>query len=293
MTLRPKDTKTKRRNNKGEDMKKLITVMLILLPLLIALSNDFPTIKGWEKAGEIKTYYPNNLWEYINGAADNFVSYGLKELNYCDIKKDSLIVTVNIYNMNNPLNAYGIYTSEKGAEQTTYDIGVESILSLPYQCLLLKDQYYVKIDVYEGQLTEEIAVQLLKAVSEALPGSNEPPEVLKTLPSENKIKDSENFIKENFLGLEVLKNCAFAEYKTDTTEYKVFKAIVNKEEEKEYVSNLKKKWDIQQFKDMEILYRKVPYSGYVGVSTIDNTITGIAGIEDLQLLFSALYDLRK
>jgi len=273
-------------------MKKIIIAILIILPLFFALSNDFPSIKGWEKAGEVKTYYPENLWEYINGAADNFLSYGFKELNYCDIRKDSLIVTVNIYDMGNSLNAYGIYISEKGAEQETLDIGVESIVSLPYQCLLLKGQYYVKIDVYEGQLTKDKAVQLLKAVSDALTGSDEPPEELALLPSKNKIKESENFINENFLGLEVLTNCLYAEYIADSTEYKIFKVIVNEESKKEYLTLLKEKWDAEKYKDIEILYRKVPYSGYVGVSIIDNTITGIAGIEDLKQLFNTLYNLR-
>ncbi len=274
-------------------MKKLLIVFLVCLPLITLFSDDFPSIKGWQKAGEVKTYYPDNLWEYINGAADNFLSYGFKELNYCDMSKDELTVTVNIYDMGNVLNAFGVYTSEKGTDQETLDIGVESILSLPYQCLLLKGQYYIKIDAFEGEITEEKGKALLKTVSEALPGSNELPEELAMLPLKNKTEGSENFIRENFLGLEVLKNCVFAEYKEDKSEYKVFLVVFEQEVEKDYFSQLKEKWDDKEYKDLRIMYREVPYSGYVGVCLIDNRITGIAGIENQKELFKKLYTLKK
>ncbi len=273
-------------------MKKLLVIILVTIPLFSMFAKDFPSIKGWEKAGEVKTYYSDNLWEYINGAAENFLSYGFVELNYCDMQKDDLIVTVNIYDMGNNLNAFGIYTSEKGRDQETLDMGVESILSLPYQCLQLKGQYYIKIDAFEGELTEKKALALLTAVSEALPGSNDPPEELAMLPTENKIKGSENYIRENFLGLEILKNSVFAEYKEGKKEYKVFKIILDEGAEKKYLGQLKDKWDTKNYKDMDILYRQVPYSGYVGVSLIDNTITGIAGIEKEKVLFKKLYDLK-
>ncbi|MFO7888835.1 MAG: DUF6599 family protein [bacterium] len=274
-------------------MKKLFIIILATIPLFLVLAGDFPSIKGWEKAGEVKTYYADNLWEYINGAAENFLSYGFVELNYCDMQKGDLIVTVNIYDMGNALNAFGIYTSEKGTDQETLDIGVESILSLPYQCLQLKGQYYIKIDAFEGKLTKEKTEALLTAVSEALPGSNEVPGELAMLPSENKIEGSENFIRENFLGLEILKNSVFAEYKEGKNKYKVFKVILDKGAEKKYFDTLKDKWDSKKYKNMDILYRQVPYSGYVGVSFIDNTITGIAGIEKEKDLFKKIYNLKK
>lgn len=274
-------------------MKKLLTVILIITSLLTVFSQDFPSIEGWERAGEVKTYYADNLWEYINGAAENFLSYGFVELNYCDMQQGDLIVTVNIYDMGNALNAFGIYTSEKGTDQETLDIGVQSILSLPYQCLQLKGQYYIKIDAFEGVLTKETATSLLQAVSEALPGSNESPEELEMLPTDNRIKDSENFIRENFLGLEILKNSVFAEYKKGKKEFKVFKVILENGAEKKYLDQLKEKWDSKKYKDMEILYRQVPYSGYVGVSLIDNNITGIAGIEKEKDLFKKIYNLKK
>lgn len=273
-------------------MKKILLLCLLILPLTILLSMDFPAIPGWQQVGEVRTYHSDNLWEYINGAADHFISYGFKELTYADISKDKLTVTVNIYDMGNDLNAFGIYTSEKGGEQETLDIGVESILSLPYQCLLLKGKYYIKIDVFEGKLTPEKGKTLLKAVAEAVPGSNDVPKEFALLPEENKIQGSENFIKENFLGLEVLKNCVFAEYEEDTLKYKIFKVMVTEEGEKDYCNQLKEEWKEKEIKNCSILYREVPYAGYVGVCRMDDYITGIAGIEDQQKLFEKLYTLK-
>jgi len=272
-------------------MKKIVIIFLIIHPLTVLFSFDFPSLPGWQQVGEVKMYHSDNLWEYINGAADHFISYGFEELTYGDISKDELTVTVNIYDMGNNLNAFGIYTSEKGREQETLDIGIESLLSLPYQCLLLKGQYYIKIDVFEGELTREKGIELLKALSDAMPGSNEVPKELALLPAENKVEGTENFIKEDFLGLETLSNCVFAEYKEDTLQYRVFKVIIAEEQVKEYYSKLEEKWNQKEFKGCSILFREVPYAGYVGVCLIDGINTGVAGLEDKQKLFENLYTL--
>ncbi|MEJ2628983.1 MAG: hypothetical protein P8078_10545, partial [bacterium] len=95
-------------------MKKIVIIFLIILPLTVLFSFDFPSLPGWQQVGEVKMYHSDNLWEYINGAADHFISYGFEELTYGDISKDELTVTVNVYDMGSVLNAFGIYTSEKG-----------------------------------------------------------------------------------------------------------------------------------------------------------------------------------
>ena len=40
----------------------------------------FPDIAGMYKTGLPNTYIPENLYEYINGAAESYLAYGFQEL---------------------------------------------------------------------------------------------------------------------------------------------------------------------------------------------------------------------
>jgi len=57
-------------------------------------SKLFPEIKGWEISGEIKVYTPETLYDYINGAAELYLSYDFQELQvaeYLNEKNASII----------------------------------------------------------------------------------------------------------------------------------------------------------------------------------------------------------
>ena len=74
-------------------MKKGCLIAFFLFAYLISgvvdppevLSSDwgkfkFPEITGWKQSGEIQTFTPKTLFEYINGAADLYIMYDFQEL---------------------------------------------------------------------------------------------------------------------------------------------------------------------------------------------------------------------
>ncbi|MBU0985670.1 MAG: hypothetical protein KKH68_00325, partial [Proteobacteria bacterium] len=66
----------------------------------------------WKLAEQPYRYIPPNLYEYINGAAEFFIAYGFTELagaNYAPVSGDKDTVTVDIYDMGNKLNAFGVF----------------------------------------------------------------------------------------------------------------------------------------------------------------------------------------
>ena len=46
---------------------------------------DFPAVEGWAQAGEVLIYDADNLWEYINGAAELFVEFGVQTTRVADL----------------------------------------------------------------------------------------------------------------------------------------------------------------------------------------------------------------
>ena len=53
-------------------------IMLLLMSVIGSNATDFPDIKGWQPQGEVLRYNSENLYEYINGAADQFIAYGFQ-----------------------------------------------------------------------------------------------------------------------------------------------------------------------------------------------------------------------
>ena len=46
------------------------------------LAGLFPEIAGWQKKGAVEIFSPENLYEYIDGAAENFIGYDFRSWRY-------------------------------------------------------------------------------------------------------------------------------------------------------------------------------------------------------------------
>jgi len=61
-----------------------------------------------------KTYTPDTLYEYIDGAADVFLSFDFQKLASLTYENHSKsTITVDIYRHNSERNGFGIYSQEK------------------------------------------------------------------------------------------------------------------------------------------------------------------------------------
>ena len=262
---------------------KILNLILIIILLIISplQANDFPDIKGWKPASEVLSYNPDNLYEYINGAADQFIAYGFQELVSCDLTSANLQVTVDIYDMGTRLNAFGMFRTESPRDQQAMAIGTEAYISPPYQCLLLKENYYVKVNAYEGEITNDNGKPLLEALAKALPGEAGYPKELQFLPPAGKLPASESYARQAFLGLSELTNCVYAIYKDGEKEFKYFVIILPGKETNESIwEKLYEKWKQADHKKCAILVKKVPYMGITGVVLTDKKIVGVTECAD-------------
>jgi hypothetical protein len=242
---------------------------------------NFPEIEGWTANSDVMTYDPDNLWEYINGEADQFLDYGFQELKVREFSQDTISISIDIYNMGNRLNAFGIYASERPENERTLKIGTEAVISPPSQCLLLKDKFYIKIYAFEGQISDDIGKTIMQSVAKSLPGQNNFPEELYLLLSEGKIEQSERFILEGYLGLTELKSSLFADYQDDNGDtYQYFYIILQAHESvNAFFKKLDKKWREDQIDGKIVRIREVPYQGYTGIIVVKDRICGVSNIK--------------
>ncbi|MDZ7336596.1 MAG: hypothetical protein ONB32_15705 [candidate division KSB1 bacterium] len=274
--------------------------IVVVLPwmFLLAVSSlqafDFPDISGWQPISDVMSYTPENLYEYIDGAADQFIAYGFVELLSRDLASDSLQVTVDIYDMGELLNAYGIYRNERPRNVATMAIGTEAYIAPPYQALMFKANYYVKINAFEGEINSENVLGLLKALAAALPGETEFPEQLSQLPATGRIQDSEGYTRQAFIGLPELNRCLYAFYQADSKQFRHFVLLPDENiNQTEIWQELSQKWRRIQHNNRFVLFRSVPYVGLIGVIQVGQKIVGVTDCEDQAELLARLSAVEK
>jgi len=275
-------------------MKKttiILAALLLLFPVM-SQAEEFPKVEGWHPEGKVKVYGQDNLWEYINGAAERFVMYGFQILRFREFSRGELMMTAEIYDMGSPLNAFGIYTTERPGEGKRLSIGSEAVIG-PSHCLLFKDRYYIKVIMLRGLLDDESAEALLKSIETHIKGKSGFPPELNILPTRERVFGSEKYVTEAYMGLSELKNVLFADYKDSKgSEYRFFGVIQTPDATVEKVwEKLSGKWTSAIFREHTVLYRDVPYEGKIGIIRRGKEIMGVSGVSDETEMYKYLAEI--
>jgi len=181
-------------------------------------------IKGWKVTSGPQFFEPQNLWKYINGQAEMYLDYGFElvataEYTTLDGFKS---MAIEIYQMQSPKHAFGIYAAERSPHDSFIKVGVQGYLS-ENVLNFWKGLYYVKLTSFQtSSETKEILMKLAVVIDNKIKGSYSEPELFACFPEDNKVKMSERFIPKNFLGLSFLKDGYRAEYKRGGSSYQVF-----------------------------------------------------------------------
>jgi hypothetical protein len=70
---------------------------------------NFPELKGYKISYNYPVYTPDNLWDYIDGAADTYLAFGFENLHIAEYSKGKNIIKVEIYKHPDNVQAFGIY----------------------------------------------------------------------------------------------------------------------------------------------------------------------------------------
>jgi len=175
-------------------------------------------------ASEPRVYEPDNLWEYIDGAADLYLFYGFRKVITTEyaVGADSSSANVEIYCMESPTHAFGIYAAERSPEEQPVAIGVQGYMG-PDVLNFYKGPYYVKMLSFAPSKDASASLaQMGRSIADKIPGEFKEPEVFRYFPAENRVKQSERYIPTNFLGQSYLENGYLCDYSSDPETYQVF-----------------------------------------------------------------------
>ena len=203
----------------------LILGLIILSCAMVVEAKDFkfPEVTGWKQSGDIQTYIPPTLYEYINGAADLYLMYDFEELKvaeYLNERKASVIV--DVYRHKTSTHAFGIYSQERLPNANFIDVGAQGYIENNV-FNFLTGPYYVKMSSYNtGSEDREVLLAFAQKVSENLGKKGTLPSILTTFPAEGKVENSEKFVAKDFLGYSFLYSTFTADYEFSDKKFKLF-----------------------------------------------------------------------
>lgn len=249
-------------------------------------SKLFPEIKGWKISGEIKVYTPEILYEYINGAAELYLSYDFQELQVAEyLNEKNASIIVEIYRHKTPVYAFGIYSQERPTVGDFLNIGAQAYIEAPILNFLVGNTY-VKINSYGvGGKASEVLQTFANKVVENIYGKGSFPKILTCFPDKGKKQNSERFFAKNFLGYGFLHSAFTADYIIKNSTFRLF--IIQGADLKDCEEILRQYFqfagDSQRDLKEDYYLLSDPYHGKVSLSWKGKYIWGVLNLDEENL----------
>ncbi len=160
-------------------------------------------VKGWLWRRPPATYSPGTLYQYIDGAADLYLAYGFRQAKVVEFYRGKTdVVMLDVYDMERPIQAFGIFASERPEGAKRLKAGAQGY-AMKGLAAFWKGPFYVKLSVVEGKGKGLEA--LARAADMYLPAPAELPIEFRFLPSANRVRGSERYVKRDALGHRFLR----------------------------------------------------------------------------------------
>lgn len=205
-------------------INKIFTGLIFVILTGFAAGQEivFPDLKGFKKLTKYPVYQPDNLWDFINGAADGYLAMGFVDLHVAEYKKGKNIIKLEIYRHRDHTLAFGIYASERSSSYEFIKMGAQGY-QVDGTINFYKGCYYVKIKTYSEKRKILLSLEsLARQVENMLQGETEMPQMLLRFPSEGKKLNEEIYINESVLGHQFLNTAFKAEYGTGSDNFSIY-----------------------------------------------------------------------
>ena len=183
-------------------------------------------VAGLAMEGPARVYTTDNLFEYVNGHAEFFISLGFKSLTVAGYSppgeaRGKPEYTVDIYDMAAPQNAFGALAQESAgmSPQSIGTLGYSSSRSV----MFIQGKLYVKVDSFaKGDRMTELARALASTLATAQPeGETDLPQFA-IFPSLGAVANGRSYKREDYMGLEIFREVFEQAYERDGARFFAF-----------------------------------------------------------------------
>jgi hypothetical protein len=195
---------------------------------------DLPAPELWEPAGPPSIYDGETLYEYIDGAARLYREHGFTRLAHLDWShtgEGGAGIDLDVYHMGSVLGAYGIYGNTRPLDAEKRSWGAEGYLHGGVAAAW-KGPVYVRAKVDSAMTNADPALAgMVTTILQRVPGEPEFPRLLRLLPEEHRVANSDRYVPRDLLGHAFLPGGFLADYEIDEEAYRLFLFEKRTEEE--------------------------------------------------------------
>lgn len=201
----------------------MLAICLLPVSSPAAQALRFPEIPGWKSAGDVQTFGPKTLYEYINGAADLYLASDFAELTVAEyVNEKQASVIVEIYRHRTPRDAFGIYSQERLPEGNFLEIGAQGYID-NHILNFVNGSYYVKLNSFKtGDEDRDVLLTIAGKVAQSLGEKGALPAILSAFPPAGKKGHSEKYLTRHFLGYPFFNGVYTAEYELSGLAFRLF-----------------------------------------------------------------------
>lgn len=245
-----------------------------------------PEIDSWELSEEPRAFFPDTLYEYINGAAESYIAYDFRELLVAQYQKpgSDASLTLEIYDMGLTKNAFGIFGAERYPENRAVAVGVQGYIE-DEVLNFFAGRTYVKLLCFgAGAETETVLDRFARAVAANAGNRGGFPPLLAVFPRDGLIANSEKYVLRNFMGYEFLHGGYLADYEKDGKKYSCF--LVEGDGEAEAKTMMSRYTDVFSKDNAPFrsrgagLYSRNRYGEHVHLGRIGKLLYGVMKVPD-------------
>jgi hypothetical protein len=177
------------------------------------LARLLPSPPGPGATAEEPRFYAADLYQYIDGAAEAFHMYDLVAMVHREYKAGDAEITVDIYDMGEPINAFGIYSAERSPENRYIQAGAEGYID-EHVLNFLQGSFYVKLSGFSDKGSAQPLMRSFAGeISKRIGGGAALPAILAVFPASGRVARSEKCVKRAALGHEFLAPACTADYR--------------------------------------------------------------------------------
>ncbi len=256
------------------------------------MTSFFPReIAGFSRFGQVRSYTRVNLYEYVDGHAEYFISAGfiglaVGEYRAAGSEGSEPDVVVDIYDMDKSIQAFGILSDESGGSMSELQSGLMGFRT-PLGISFVKGQYYIRISAYNENVSLDTFTENLAGTIGA---ESDPFPEFARLPDIGDVVAT-RFIKEAYRGLGFVNNVIEREYRVDGETVAIFVVTGEKKEIKNLVDSFTdffRQSDIQysvtEQQGKKLFKVKDPFEGDWALISLPDALFGVYGSFDDKII---------
>jgi hypothetical protein len=172
---------------------------------------DCSAVAGWTQKGEVRSFVPDNLFEYMNGNAEGYILYDFERMTGVTCQSGENEFLIDVSEMASPEMAYGMFAANRHPKFDVKKIGLAGQI-MPRRATFAKGRYYLEIAANPAKNHTAALEAFVRDLEPKVPGATEPPAALGWFPEEVLEKDSVRLVPQSVLGLRMLRRGYVAVY---------------------------------------------------------------------------------